>query len=338
MDNTLHHFILENPIQPNFVKKYRVMRKSFGNRDAYFANERFIKPTLPIGICTIIAAIIIGISLIWIIIPTLRKTIDGYSSTTRFKGAYMINLPQDTWKLERYEKSRKDNHVVLDTSIWKGVVVGDSPHKLQWAIDKGYTRNILDKSKHGNIGSALAHLTLWDHIANSGFHDDESVYLIMEDNVLFTQESRQFLDDIQSPEGNMFDGLSFDIINLCVLRPMTAKIGTAGCTPHTFPAGNSNKGISYSSGSGLECVKKGDVKEPLPNVWLSSYMVTTKGCRKLLEAVADESPDISTDIIDRVVSRIVSKYDMSAYIFQNCKLFNHIETGHDSRSKLNQPG
>ena len=93
----------------------------------------------------------------------------------------------------------------------KGVIARETPEILQWALDNklGHVKN--DKLK-GNIGSALAHITLWDFVAK---HGDDETFLIFEDNALVQRKSAQALVDVRD--------LDYDMVYLRTLRP-TGKI------------------------------------------------------------------------------------------------------------------
>ncbi len=223
---------------------------------------------------------------------------------TGYVKKYVINIPgRDDWKIKRMEKSMKDNNIKFDYTIWQGVVVKKQPKIYKWAINNkliSHQKNI----KYGNMGAALAHLSLWDKI--SKFKNDNEKVLIMEDNVLMTSETMQGIEFLSS--------LDFDFLNACVLRPRG--------NPTNIP--------------NLLQIQQTKVKELLPNVWLSSYFITPLGCRKILTAFKKHNFNVSNTIIDRCLVYILhSNSNIKAYVVDNKRYFGHIETKDDTRRKEN---
>jgi GR25 family glycosyltransferase involved in LPS biosynthesis len=216
----------------------------------------------------------------------------------------LISLPKDKWKRDRFKKTMITHKQFFNYKIWDGIILREKQHLLDWAIENKYTIEPKDPQKKGNIGSALAHITLWDEISK---HDDNVYFLVFEDNVLATNKSWECIQKVKN--------LNYDFINMCVLRP---------------------KGNKTQIPNILAFDKK-SVREPLPNVWLSSYLITPKGATLFLEELKKNQYDLSVNIIDRIVTRFLHSKDnnIKAYIFDNHNYFGHIETPNDTRRKEN---
>ncbi|CAK0888099.1 unnamed protein product [Prorocentrum cordatum] len=132
----------------------------------------------------------------------------------------------------------------------------------------------------------------------------------MEDNVLFTPRSLNGTCDAIAAAGD------FDYLALAVKRPL---------------------GTPFRPDLGLREVKKARVTEPMPNVWMSSYLVTGNGAVKLLGCLKRQVQNYGSNIIDRVVSRQCLSGDESikAFIVDHDRFFGHVETLGDTRIKQN---
>ena len=215
----------------------------------------------------------------------------------------LISLPKDNWKRDRFKKSMVENNQYFSYKQWDGIILREKPQLLDWAIQKKYTVPPKNPDAKGNIGSALAHITLWEEIAN---HGDNVSFLVFEDNVLTTNKSWEGIKKVEN--------LNYDFINLRVLRPEGKKTHL----PEVFAFDTK------------------PVNEPLPNVWLSSYLITPKGARLFLEELKNNQYDLSVDIIDRCVTRFLHSNDtIKAYIIDSDEYFGHIETAGDTRRKEN---
>lgn len=221
----------------------------------------------------------------------------------RLTQTYVINLPdKDDWKIQRLSSSMKQHNVKIDYKIWNGVIVRDTPEIYEWAISNKLIKRS-PNPKYGNIGAALAHITLWNKIAKHT--EKKAIFFIMEDNALMTPDTLEGIDIITK--------LQFDFLNARVLRPQ----------------GN------ITQISNMLKIKQKYVSEPIPNVWLSSYFVTPIGCEKLLSQIKKKQFDMSKTIIDRGVSIILHSSDINGYIIKDDKYFGHVETKNDTRRKEN---
>lgn len=221
--------------------------------------------------------------------------------------SFLINLPNDTWKKDRFDKSMKDNQQSFEYKIWNGVIVRENPQLLNWAIENNYTKIPSKPLLKGNIGAALAHITLWEHISKQSSNTN---YLIFEDNALFTKQSLQGIQQLKD--------LNYDFVNLSVLRPKGKKTHI--------------KNLLKLEKSNLNKLEKN-----LQNVWLSSYLISQKGATEILNGLKKSQFDISVDIIDRCLSKMFcwDILNIEGYIYNNLDYFGHIETKNDTRKKEN---
>ena len=252
---------------------------------------------------TIIVLLLIFIIITYLVRSELKKIDTFLPINNRKLEIMLISLPKDEWKRERFEKSMVQKNQRFIYKIWEGVILREKPHLLNWAIKNKYTKIPKKPNAKGNIGSALAHITLWEEISK---HDDSVSFLVFEDNVLATDKSWDGIKKVQH--------IDYDFINMRVLRPNGKKTQIPDL-------------LKFESTI---------VTEPLPNVWLSSYLITPRGARLFLEELKKNQFDLSTDIIDRCVTIFLHSNDnIKAYIFDNDKYFGHIETSGDTRRKEN---
>ena len=226
----------------------------------------------------------------------------------------VITLPgRDEWKLERFRASQNEAGLDLEIDIWPGVIVDEAPEKLKWAIDQGYIPQPARPKKRGDIGAALAHITLWHHISKSNEPPD-AVYLIFEDNCLFTDKSGWLIEYMK--EKIRRDDLDF--ANLRVLRP---------------------KGKVLQRNPTILEMGQHRVRSPYPNVFLSSYMLTPRGARRILHLFKHRKFDITKYIIDiafvKAIHERQSNQPFRGVVVKDVEYIGHIETKGDSRRKLN---
>jgi hypothetical protein len=224
--------------------------------------------------------------------------------------AIRINhLARDHWKMARMRRSSCMHGFQINwtESVHEGVLAKKHPSYVQHAVNRGYIKDPRGANL-GNVGAGLAHITLWEEMLDS-FGDDDIV-LAGEDNVLFRPESLTGMCDAITSAGD------FDILNLAVLRPL---------------------GDEVDGSVGLHRARKQEVIKPYPNIWLSSYLVTGRGARKLLECVKRIPRDYGTHIVDHVVSFqcMHGDPDIAAFFVNHYRIFGHSESGGDSRQKYN---
>jgi len=185
--------------------------------------------------------------------------------------------------------------------------VVENPKVMSDAVSKGYIKPS-KPNQYGNVGAALARITLWEHLSQN---DPDAITLIMEDNALFTEES------LRGTCASIRAAGVFDFLNLSVLRP---------------------RGTLINAELGLRRVGKHPVVEMLPNVWLSSYLVTGHGASKILECFKRKPVDMGSHVIDRVLVQDCLHGDpkIDAFIVDHHRFFGHIETGGDGRKFYNR--
>jgi GR25 family glycosyltransferase involved in LPS biosynthesis len=233
---------------------------------------------------------------------------------------YMISLSRDEWKRDRFDKSSQVNGLSFPYKVWPGVLVRESPEIVQWAIEEGYMSSTMSNPNwKGNIGSALAHISVWDFIAKQ---PDNKVFLVLEDNALVTDLSYKIVQE--------FIKLKFDFLNISVHRPTGKSTNRSDLLKMEY--------INHRNRGAL--CRRGNKLFHRPNVLLSSYLLRPYGARLLLEYMKKYKFDLSSSqcIIDQCVSVSIhsdKKNSIVAYVVNhktgNWKYFGHIETKNDSR-------
>ena len=225
----------------------------------------------------------------------------------------MVHLQRDGWKLRRIQTSVFDaglNWDSLKIGVWPGVILSETPEVLDWATTNQFIQRPHFPERLGNLGAALAHIQLWENISH---RPENEMVLVLEDNALFTRESIGALDH--------FAAYSFDFLNLRVLRPEgthTDQPGVLRMPNDVYPHEN----MFYW----------------MPNLWLSSYLITPVGARRLLEELVRVRCDMSMwgFIIDRCVTvAIHSSSSYAGYVVDHARYFGHAESHGDSRNDFN---
>ena len=243
--------------------------------------------------------------------PRFGKTFMSTSTENPYT-TYMISLPNDKWKRDRFDDNMKKNNQEIEYNIWNGVLVNDEPEILEWAKTNDLAHVSNNKLK-GNIGCFLAHLTLWDFIARQ---DDDRHFLILEDDALVTKNTNDGIISLLN--------LDYDIIWLCALRPLGEKTHRDDLL----------KVGDYSEFQ----IKMWWIKRKLPNIWLCSYLLKPSGARKLLSYFKQYEFDASNDIVDQALTYSILKNKsnkMKAYVINNNKIFDNIENEGSSRTSRN---
>lgn len=226
---------------------------------------------------------------------------------------FLITLSRDNWKRERLHNSMKDSNQFIDYKIWNGVNLNnDKDNKLiDWVFDSKLG-HISDLGLKGNIGSSLAHLTLWNYISQQ---KDNNNYLILEDNAII----KSYLNDIISK----LIKLDYDMIYLVAQGPYGESTQIDDLL-RLIP----NKYTNI-------------LQNCNPNVLLSSYLLRSSGAKKLLKYYKKKNFDLSKDIIDQAISVALHsqpdiKEKMKIYVINHRKYFDNIQTGGDSRLLFNE--
>lgn len=223
--------------------------------------------------------------------------------------AYMITLPQDQWKRDRFKQSMDTHGQEIQYKQWEGVIVQDKPELLNWAL-KNKLGHVKNKKLKGNIGSALAHITLWDFVAK---RDDSEHFLIFEDNATVTEMSHTAFWDVHN--------LDYDMIYLRALRATGEPTNIPGVLRVTYMPSWADEPNNLA-----------------PNIWLSSYLLKPRGARQLLQYFKEYNFDLSGTIIDRAISKAISldaTQRMKVFVVDHKKYFGHVQTKGDTRLRQN---
>jgi UDP-sugar transporter A1/2/3 len=228
----------------------------------------------------------------------------------------MLHLDRDGWKLGRFQRSVRDigmHYDDLGITLRPGVIVRDHPELQQWALDEGLMAPPSVPGNLGNIGSALAHLTLWRDIALA---PDNETYMIYEDNALQTMQSEHAIQ--------YYSSLEFDFFNFRVIRAQGSPTNEDGVL--RMP----NNHFIEPPPHLLWFFR------PMPNLWLSSYMITPRGAREMLAQFRNIRADLSDLPVDQVaVMALYRSPTARAYVVNHDRFFGHLETHSDTRSQLN---
>jgi UDP-sugar transporter A1/2/3 len=228
----------------------------------------------------------------------------------------MIHLSRDEWKLQRIKDSVSEaglQYEELGIELREGVILRDHPELLVWALNEHLMSSPRDPQKLGNLGSALAHLTLWDELSR---RNDSHVLLVLEDNALWTRETESAILH--------FSALDFDFLNFRVIRAEGTPTSEDGL--RRFP----NNEFIEPPAPFLW------IFDPLPNLWLSSYLITPRGARMLLDEMRMMRSDMSILPIDQVaVMAMYRSSNMRCYAIEHERFFGHVQTGSDSRVQFN---
>lgn len=154
----------------------------------------------------------------------------------------------------------------------------------------------------GNLGAALSHISIWKHLAKTS-----RSALIFEDNALFRADSMQKVNK----SIRMFP--KADFINFAVLRPRGIRCTDNICLVRTPER----------------------LHEPFPNVWHSSYFISSRGAAHILDFFAHQKYDFNTKVIDWMASLFWSMSNRTAAYIASQPFFGHVQSPQDSRSKLN---
>lgn len=229
----------------------------------------------------------------------------------------MVHLSRDGWKLGRFQNSvRKygerfdDMHIEL----FPGVLVDERPDLLQWAVDDGLMSVPQHPGQRGDLGAALSHLLVLHRVASA---PENTTYMVYEDNAIQTSQSEHAIA--------YFSQAEFDFFNLRVQIPW----GTSTNETDILRMPN-NVMIEDQRIFWFWQMRR------VPNVFLSSYMVTPSGARKILAGLRVFQFDMSDLIIDQAVSMAVMRSsDIVGYSASTDRYFRHSSSSGDTRLRLN---
>jgi hypothetical protein len=158
----------------------------------------------------------------------------------------------------------------------------------------------------GNIGLALAHLGLWEHLYKT--LPTGGLALLFEDDEIidpdFVLQFGKVLDAVGRP---------LDIINLNALR--------ASGTSLTDYDGLYRMTVMDCMAKGTPCRDRNT-----RNVWLSAYVISKEGIGHLLSLITQFQPDISNVVFDHAVSFAAqSSKDLRAFALAANTISRHRE-------------
>jgi GR25 family glycosyltransferase involved in LPS biosynthesis len=230
-----------------------------------------------------------------------------------FLRSFLINLKKDTHKYKRFFLSNFINDVKFN--IWRGIVLMNNEHLKEYQKFHSFAYGTKVANKKGNIGSAFAHMSLWKYCLCL----PDEYFLIMEDNC---QLKANFKLNVINIVKHINDP-NLDFLNLNVLRPKGRIIGK-------IQTSQTEQTLVYK----MDNLR--DVREPMPNVWISGYIIAKKFIPKLIEALSEI--DFNDRIIDREIIRAVSKMKhVNYYHCHTNSITNHCESNTDFR-KIHNSG
>ena len=142
------------------------------------------------------------------------------------------------------------------------------------------TASVLDTTfnvyARGYVGVAMAHLTLWEDIAH---RNDEYYYIIFEDDEIIRENYKNnILHELKKTKER------FDFFNLNAMRPLGTEI---------YP--------------GILKVTHKKYGKKTPNIWLSNYIITSKGAHKILSYLKKDIKNLNRNF-DSLFVHVLHKY------------------------------
>lgn len=214
---------------------------------------------------------------------------------------YVINLERDKHKLTRFDKPMREQNI--DYNIWRGAIVKNTNDLNGFYKEHFYTRGTKSVSLPGNVGSAFAHLSLWNYcIKQPG-----NYFMIFEDNSIIKDNFKYNVNKYLNKIG------TFDFFNLNVIRPHGET--------------TDNILFKYKNISNFPY--------PPPNTWMSSYIIS----KKLMYCLINVSKNIDYNRfpIDKKIMAIMNNIKTIKYYSINTNILTtHIELKSDTRKLLNR--
>ena len=214
---------------------------------------------------------------------------------------YVINLERDKHKLIRFNKPMLEQNINYE--IWRGSVVTKISDLEKFHEEFQFTKGTRSINYPGNVGSAFAHLSLWNYCLDQPY----KYFMIFEDNCIIKENFKQNVNYYLKKIGD------FDFLNLNVIRP----------------SGETKDNILF------KYKKLEKVPYPPPNTWMSSYIVS----KKMIHFLVNMSKNINYDFIpvDKITMGLINKFRYIKYYSINTNhLTTHIELEGDTRKILNR--
>jgi GR25 family glycosyltransferase involved in LPS biosynthesis len=212
--------------------------------------------------------------------------------------SFVINMDRDTQRLEIISQLFASQKIPFDRHV--GTLIDSTILTL-------FGRRFRIR-RVGNAGVAIAHLTLWKKI--SSMEEQGVVYNILEDDELikdrYVENLQQVLSTLNEP---------FDFFNLNVLRPCGIPVA-----PEILK------------------IQHKKLKRKLPNIWLSNYLITPQGAKKLIDQLfLKHKFNINTDF-DRTLVRLLHKRQSSiaAFVLNETNKYSFHYEKTSSKKELNR--
>ena len=198
---------------------------------------------------------------------------------------FVINLKEREDKLLAFNRNSDMKMTRLD-----GVNLRKDNKPYLEAIKEGFHADV-PLTKLGYVGVGLAHLNAWKRVSKEKknaiiFEDDCKFKTNWHSNILTKLYTLYNIDP------------NFDLFLLNVLR---------------------SKGIPIAKNI-LKIDNSKKEEEPCPNVWLSCYILTPKGAKKLLTLFQHIRPNFNTTQIDRALIFGLYMSDIDAYCIDTTNL------------------
>ena len=214
---------------------------------------------------------------------------------------YVINLERDKHKLKRFNKPMEKQNI--NYNIWRGAIIKNKEDLIKCYKKHFYTKGTKSINLPGNVGSAFAHLSLWDYCVKQ----KDDYFMIFEDNSIVKDNFIKNVDNYVKKIGD------FDFFNLNVIRP----------------SGETKDKILFK----YKCLNPFPYAPP--NTWMSSYIISKKLMYILLKL--SKNVDYDTFPIDWTVMKVMNSIPTLKYYSINTNILTtHIESHSDTRKLLNR--
>ena len=253
---------------------------------------------VPAFMCFIVVVIVVTLL---VVMESLRVTLSKASPirSERFSDSHVIYVINMKERNDKWEAMKR--RFINEKLIWsEGVDVRKNYGTVQEYVEKGLLRSPNGKLKYGNLGCAIAHIRLWEEIADG----HEEYALILEDDSV--------------PTTNYLQGLycavnaapDFDMINMVVLRPTGEDMNQ-----HGMLKVKTRQKLNHAN---------------LPNVWASAYLLSKTGASKLLDLFHAHPFDLNNVHIDwAMVEATNDSAGFARYVIKDSRYFKHDETDSD---------
>ncbi len=177
---------------------------------------------------------------------------------------YVINMDKDKDRLESFSKQMENHGLEFERHV--GPLLTENCVSF---LDKTYKVHA-----KGYAGVAMAHLTLWEKV--SKLEDDTLLCNVFEDDELLKEN---YLQNLNAELEKIDEDIDF--FNLNVIRPLGKEIA-----PDVLKISDKKFGKKF------------------PNIWLSNYIITPKGARKILSLLSENMKSLNVNF-DRTFVKII---------------------------------